>query len=214
MYRLTFEDHGQDFLEWVVFNDGRVVWAGPFQADIWDRMTVDSPALLVPGEKVHFRNGTSGPRRVVRYPLEKAEHLHAMDWIEGDGRKHIGVADALLHLGNIGEDHAAIWLMEGMRRLAPLQPRNVSRTAARQLVKNMFHTRLSNHTAYGNTLWLALAASRCLKWKVDVVNQMGPPRHAPKRLGISVQLLREEATVLSLLGPISIRNEEVFNAEA
>jgi|ETNvirome_6_1000_1030641.scaffolds.fasta_scaffold00018_45 hypothetical protein len=58
MKTLHIEDHGQDFLEWDIDNDGIVVECRPFQNDIWKGTRVmryrqgDCPLILPVGFEV------------------------------------------------------------------------------------------------------------------------------------------------------------------
>ncbi|MGS1014078.1 hypothetical protein ACVCL0_09205 [Rhodanobacter sp. UC4450_H17] len=52
--RITFEDHGQDFLTWQLDNNGVVVDCLPFQATFWCGATVLHPKRLKVGSKVAF----------------------------------------------------------------------------------------------------------------------------------------------------------------
>lgn len=48
--RITFEDHGQDFLRWDIGEDGKVRNCGPHQAWIWDgRKVLNLDKLKVGG---------------------------------------------------------------------------------------------------------------------------------------------------------------------
>ncbi len=70
---ITFEDHGQDFLRWVI-QDGKVIECEPFQAGIWVGKEVISrrgsaKCRLMPGDKVYIR-GDDGYPRSIKYPIE------------------------------------------------------------------------------------------------------------------------------------------------
>ena len=69
---ITFEDHGQDFLQWDI-KDRKVVACRPFQADLW----LGSEVLTFPevGKTVEISmpRVVGGRRMWVKYPLAKVE---------------------------------------------------------------------------------------------------------------------------------------------
>jgi hypothetical protein len=68
---ITFEDHGQDFLEWDIENSV-VVGCRPFQGLIWCGNKVLNKRLS-PGDKVIIR--PEGGVMEIKYPLIKVEPL-------------------------------------------------------------------------------------------------------------------------------------------
>lgn len=52
---ITFEDHGQDFLEWRVTHDGIVITCAPFQGFLWKKAKVLNVDQLTPGMHVRIR---------------------------------------------------------------------------------------------------------------------------------------------------------------
>lgn len=76
---ITFEDHFQDFLEWDLAADGRVVGCRPCQAWHWCDATVLNHAELRKGDRVYIR--IQGRELSIKYPLAKVgkpkspEHL-------------------------------------------------------------------------------------------------------------------------------------------
>jgi len=71
--RITFEDHGQDFLTWQLDNNGIVVDCMPFQASTWVGVEVDKPGMLKVGELVSCRNATEVLTMTIRYPIASIE---------------------------------------------------------------------------------------------------------------------------------------------
>jgi hypothetical protein len=69
---ITFEDRGQDFLEWTI-RDGRVVDCRPFQQDLWIGHEIVSMSCIMPGDIVQIRSkaGTVGS---IKYPVEKVTY--------------------------------------------------------------------------------------------------------------------------------------------
>lgn len=69
---ITFQDQGQDFLEWDI-KDRKVVECRPFQADLW----VGSKVLTFPvvGKQVEIQMPADrgGRRMWVKYPLVKVK---------------------------------------------------------------------------------------------------------------------------------------------
>lgn len=68
---VTFEDHGQDFLEWDI-RDGYVVGCRPFQADIWCGLQVHSTPGV--GQKLAIIN-VLGDFSYIKYPLTKVRAM-------------------------------------------------------------------------------------------------------------------------------------------
>jgi hypothetical protein len=73
---IEFEDHGQDFLKWVIVK-GKVIACGPFQEDLWcgSRVIMDFP--LMPGQKVAIKMRGGGAIRACNYPIEKITYEKA-----------------------------------------------------------------------------------------------------------------------------------------
>lgn len=67
---ITFEDHGQDFLEWDLDTNGKVIECRPFQASLWCGRLVVNNAELRKRSKVILDNGNN-----IRYPLENVQHF-------------------------------------------------------------------------------------------------------------------------------------------
>lgn len=71
--RITFEDHGQDFLTWQLDNNGVVVDCTPFQASHWCGGEVVELAALKVGECVRFRRPGDAVWITIRYPIASIE---------------------------------------------------------------------------------------------------------------------------------------------
>lgn len=67
--KIFFEDNGQDFLYWIIDDQGRVVSAGPFQNELWKDSVVDLNSLE-PGEPLFF---------ISRHNGEYMELIHKVD---------------------------------------------------------------------------------------------------------------------------------------
>lgn len=69
---ITFEDHGQDFLEWDLNAQGKVIECRPFQASFWVGRLVVNNDELRKGSKVILEDGNN-----IRYPLVKVQRFKA-----------------------------------------------------------------------------------------------------------------------------------------
>ena len=72
MIKVTFEDHGQDFLEWYIQN-GKVVACRPFQGWLWEGTKVHNKTIQ-PGDILQIEN-QSGARLKLLYPVEKVVYV-------------------------------------------------------------------------------------------------------------------------------------------
>lgn len=54
MLTIKFEDHGQDFLEWDIDQNGIVTDCRPYQKRVWVGHQVHSPETLQPGSLVSY----------------------------------------------------------------------------------------------------------------------------------------------------------------
>ena len=66
MKTITFEDHGQDFLEWDLDDAGVVVACRPFQSTFWVGKVVNNHADIKKGEQAVLSGG-----RYILYPIAK-----------------------------------------------------------------------------------------------------------------------------------------------
>jgi hypothetical protein len=74
IFRIHFEDHGQDFLTWDVdIITGKVVDCQPFQAEIWCKCTVVNVDDLQVGGKVDFE--TRDEMLTMKYEISDIEAL-------------------------------------------------------------------------------------------------------------------------------------------
>jgi hypothetical protein len=65
---VTFEDHGQDFIEWDIAANGVVVGCRPFQADIWCGYVINGKPSK--GERIQLI-GIDHRVICIKYPLTK-----------------------------------------------------------------------------------------------------------------------------------------------
>jgi hypothetical protein len=63
---ITFEDHGQDFLEWDIDENGKVIDCRPFQFSVWSKVTVTNKEFKVGGRVKYTGMGLSGR---INYPI-------------------------------------------------------------------------------------------------------------------------------------------------
>jgi hypothetical protein len=68
MITVTFEDHGQDFLEWDI-EDGVVVDCRPFQSWLWNGTKVHNTDIH-PGDILEITD-QRGEERTLKYPVER-----------------------------------------------------------------------------------------------------------------------------------------------
>lgn len=71
--RITFEDHGQDFITWKLDNNGVVVDCMPFQAFVWCGVRVELSRKLQVGDIVAFRRAGEIHINTIRYPVAEIE---------------------------------------------------------------------------------------------------------------------------------------------
>lgn len=67
--KITFEDHGQDFLTWELDATGKVIDCEPFQASVWCGCIVQEYNSLTPGDKVKFLT-KEGKQLTMLYPVD------------------------------------------------------------------------------------------------------------------------------------------------
>lgn len=76
--RLEFEDHGQDFLDWDLDANGKVIGCGPFQAFAWVGGKVLGFAKLKAGDTLIYERRDKGGKYSggsIRYPLKSVTFL-------------------------------------------------------------------------------------------------------------------------------------------
>lgn len=66
---ITFEDHGQDFLEWDINEVGDILDCRPFQAHFWKQCMVANEDQLVVGGNVYFLS-RSCEVKAIKYPIK------------------------------------------------------------------------------------------------------------------------------------------------
>lgn len=69
---ISFEDHGQDFLQWDLDASGKVVESRPGQAWLWCKKTVTNHAELRKGGKAQVEDG-----KFILYPLTNVQRFKA-----------------------------------------------------------------------------------------------------------------------------------------
>ncbi len=75
-----FEDHGQDFLHWVINTDrssadyGRIVYAGPFQSSVWKGCLVNLNTVKT-GEKLQFISRFDDEILELNYRVERIRYF-------------------------------------------------------------------------------------------------------------------------------------------
>lgn len=77
---ITFKDHGQDFLQWLVAPDGKVLDCEPAQSGIWCKYLVYNFDKLKVGGRVEI--GKNNHEMTINYVLEAIEET-ALDSIRG-----------------------------------------------------------------------------------------------------------------------------------
>ncbi|MCF6758287.1 hypothetical protein L3X14_17045 [Pseudomonas balearica] len=70
---IEFQDHGQDFLWWIVDEDGKVTGCGPFQSSVWCHFTISNLASLKVGSLVY--GVWQGELTNVNYPVRAIQPL-------------------------------------------------------------------------------------------------------------------------------------------
>jgi hypothetical protein len=69
---LKLADHGQDFLEWHIDENGIVVGCWPFQSWVWNGSIVLNHKDIGPGDTIHFLNKYN-QERTLDYPVVAVE---------------------------------------------------------------------------------------------------------------------------------------------
>lgn len=89
LVKITFEDHGQDFLEWIINTDnGMILSCAPFQQAVWVGKLVDRGQTFSTGGKVKLKDG-----KEVSYPIAAVEYIKPLregqqvDWPSTTPRK-------------------------------------------------------------------------------------------------------------------------------
>lgn len=72
MKTLKIEDHGQDFLEWDIDDNGVVIACRPFQGFVWCGMIVLNHATIKTGDHAQLLD-QQNEERELRYPILSVE---------------------------------------------------------------------------------------------------------------------------------------------
>lgn len=75
-WKVQFEDHGQDFLQWWIAKNGEVIHCEPFQASIWNGTKVDKQSIKKGNHLItYFKHDRvcQKNRREMNYPLKAVE---------------------------------------------------------------------------------------------------------------------------------------------
>lgn len=88
-YKLHLEDHGQDFL-WFVVEGGRVIDAGPFQAKLWVGKLA-TRTRFAPGDTIFLKDTGGQSVYSLRYPVVRVDVL---SWAEPTFAKKLALRDA------------------------------------------------------------------------------------------------------------------------
>lgn len=75
---LKLADHGQDFLEWHIDENGVVVERRPFQSWLWNGSIVLNHKEIAPGDYIRFLNKYN-EERTLKYPVVAVEDGGAND---------------------------------------------------------------------------------------------------------------------------------------
>jgi hypothetical protein len=76
MKRIHFEDNGQDFLRWLITDEGMVVDCQPFQAHVWTGTKVLNHQIINPGAQL-FVQLKDGHEIAIRHLVERVEFTRA-----------------------------------------------------------------------------------------------------------------------------------------
>jgi len=66
--KITFEDHGQDFLEWDVDENGEVIHSRPFQNQVWSGGFIWNEQVNT-GDKIIYMSPRSDHPIEIKYPV-------------------------------------------------------------------------------------------------------------------------------------------------
>ena len=77
--KITFEDHGQDFLEWTVDKDGNLLACTPFQYAVWEKFRILNKRFRIGGLVRIEKKQPSQPGEMetitIKYPIIQIEKL-------------------------------------------------------------------------------------------------------------------------------------------
>jgi hypothetical protein len=69
MRTITFEDQGQDFLEWDINDKGKVVDCRPFQNSVWNGTQVLFHKVIKVGDRLYVNPPYGRPTAMMKYPV-------------------------------------------------------------------------------------------------------------------------------------------------
>lgn len=78
---IIFEDHGQDFIEWDINENGEVINSRPFQSHVWSGGTVLNEELKAGDSVIYLSPRLCRPIEI-RYPIASVKSTcNAMDTV-------------------------------------------------------------------------------------------------------------------------------------
>ena len=72
MRTIVFVDDGQDFLEWDIDKEGKVVGCRPYQAWLWVGMIVQNKGQIKPGDLISYTDTRGGWHQLI-HPVERVK---------------------------------------------------------------------------------------------------------------------------------------------
>lgn len=91
--KIHFEDHGQDFLEWTLDEEGFVIDCTPAQGSFWCMSGVNDHENLKVGDHVTIINERWDDELTINYPIERIQVLMTVDEALAAGYTHCMVED-------------------------------------------------------------------------------------------------------------------------
>jgi hypothetical protein len=76
MKLIHFQDNGQDYLRWLVTDEGMVVDCQPFQAKVWVGAKVLNHHIIKPEAELYVRL-QDGHEMTIRHLVERVDFVHA-----------------------------------------------------------------------------------------------------------------------------------------
>lgn len=73
--QIVFQDHGQDFLHWLIDREGNVVDCGPFQYTAWVGGQVLNFTELRVGGQVEYQSRFVERSIMIKYPIKRLNQL-------------------------------------------------------------------------------------------------------------------------------------------
>lgn len=75
MKRIHFEDDGQDFLSWLVDDQGYVIESEPFQTWVWAGYQVLALNTVRRGHLLNIKRPSDGEIRVMKHAVLRVQHI-------------------------------------------------------------------------------------------------------------------------------------------